>query len=224
MELSSPILLPFLIPAGVVVAFTTLQVTLLTLTGFAPGLEVDADIDLDADADLDADGDLDGASPGWIELLLTPLGVGQVPLSIVAQAFGLAWCVAGLTSSYALTQVAGPPRAAFLLATAPVSLLLAWAATRKVVRLVAPLLRVSGRAESGRDLVGRLGVVTSLRADAEYGEVRVQVNDAPSYVYVRTRGDVLPRGTQIEVVGYDVAAHRPLVAACTPSPSTSQGA
>ncbi|MGE0712792.1 MAG: hypothetical protein AB7N76_34195 [Planctomycetota bacterium] len=260
MVLSSPFLLPYLVPLAIVVLFTALQVALLLIGGISVGLEadadvdldvdvdadvdldvdvdadvdldvdVDADVDLDADVDVDADGDADADldadahSPGIVLLkLLEPLGVGKVPLSVVGQAFGLSFGMAGLASSYALHAQLGELGALQLAITLPISFVAACLLTQRLVRLVLPFLRVSGQAESAQDLVGKRGRVTSLRVDGEFGEVVLTVNGAPSYVFVRSGGEPIDRDAEVVVVAYDRDLQRHVVQLAAPGRAGAPG-
>lgn len=230
----SPTLLWFSVPLVIVLLYTFLQVALLAF-GMTIEFETDADVDIDHDVDVDIDHDVDlhldldvevdhdvdlehgggGHHSFSADLLrfLAPLGVGQVPLSVVAQAWALSWGVSGVAASFGLKAALGGVFLPwFPAATLPLATVGAWFGTQRLTRLVRGLFRVSGQAERMQDLVGRVGRVTSLKVDAEYGEVCLEVNGAPNYVYVKSRGESIERDSNVVVVEYDVDAHRIVVA------------
>ena len=226
MNLWSLELWPYLIPLGLVLSFATMQLLLLLVGGISFDLDADMDVDLDVDVDLDMDVDLDadvdvdadvdagghGGGPGLLVTVLSPLGLGKVPLTILLQAFGLSWGLTGGLTSYALFAQYGQPVPWFLAVTIPASLAGGAIGTKLLVRMLAPLFKVTGKAESHADLIGRLGRVTSLQVDAEYGEVCLETNGTPNYVVVRGQGELSKRGDTVIVVGFDVGAQRPVVA------------
>ena len=125
--------------------------------------------------------------------------------------------------SYAAFRVTGALTPVSLSLTLPLSFLLGCWGTMRIVRLVVPFLRVSGKAESQDDLVGKTGRVTSLRVDADYGEVCLQVNGGSNYVVVRSNGEQIDRGNTVVVVSYDVKKHRAVVAPLASPTPTSHG-
>ncbi len=240
MDIGSMTLLPFLIPLGVVLVFTLLQVSLMALGGISLGLDMDVDVDVDIDHDVDLDvdmdvdhdidmdhdvdhdADLDGHGPGLAHVILSPLGVGRVPMTVIWQAFFLAWGLSGIGLTYVLHALTGANATWFLAVTLPVSLVPAWLITSLIARMVAPLFKTSGKAESVMTLIGKHGTVTSLQVDAEFGEAVLKVNNGPNHVVVRTRGETICKGSEVVVVDVDVSAQRPVVALMSPTP-TSQG-
>jgi membrane protein implicated in regulation of membrane protease activity len=238
MLLGSPLLLPFLIPLGVVLVFTVLQVGLMLLGGISldfdadadvdldldVDMDVDADVDVDVDADVDADTDVGGHAHGILTAILSPLGVGRVPLTVVWQGFFIGWGLTGVALTFLFKTLLGAEPLWLLALTLPGSLVPAWFITRTLVRVVAPLLKISGKAESELSMIGKFGTVTSLTVDGEFGEAVVRINDATNHVVVRSRGELITKGTEVVVVDFDVEAHRPVVAAMEVSiVTTSQG-
>ena len=213
---------------------------LLLLVGVGFDFDGDADLDLDADIDADVDLDLDVDSggiaghadhgvfdidhdhdfdhghdfdhdAGWsFGKLLSPLGVGKIPLSIVWETYFLGFGISGVTLSFLLSKFFAVSFL-FLGATIPLSLVFGWHITKLAAKAVVPLLKTSGIAESERDIVGRIGKVTSLGVDDKWGEVELNVNGSINHMIVVTDGDTLGRGDQVVVTDYDTEKKRPVV-------------
>jgi hypothetical protein len=212
------ICIPFLIALGVVAAMGVLQALLLFVGGIGLDFDGDADLDLDVevdaiDVDLDADVDIDAdVEPGGISLakLLSPIGLGRIPLSIIWYAYSVGFGVSGLVGSYILAHLF-PIAVWFLAATIPFGIVCGWHFTKHSVRFIAPFLRTSGLAEASSEMIGRMGRVTSLQADGEWGEAVFTVNGATNHVIVRTDDEVLNKDTEIIIVDYDKEKKRPVV-------------
>jgi hypothetical protein len=169
------------------------------------------DIDHDHDHDFDHGHDFDHDAAGWsFGKLLSPLGVGKIPLSIVWETYFLGFGISGVTLSFLLSKFFAASFW-FLGATIPLSLVFGWHITKLAAKAVVPLLKTSGVAESERDIVGRIGKVTSLGVDNEWGEVELNVNGSINHMIVVTDGDTLGRGDQVVVTDYDSEKKRPIV-------------
>lgn len=184
---------PFVIAFGVAVTFVVLQLTgLLGLLAGGGDHEGDADHDVDADADheasgdhdADADNDHDGddhdgdqeheQNGGFGKDVLSGLGVGTMPLSIVWQSFTICFGVAGLTANTVYLSRAGALPTSALAISIPVALAFAYAATSLVSKVFGRFAPKPGKTStSRRDLVGRTGVVISSKVNDEFGEVRI---------------------------------------------------
>ena len=68
-----------------------------------------------------------------------------------------------------------------------------------------PLNRIFRPAESygPSNLLGRHCAVSSVQADARYGQASMPTDAAPLLLNIRTDGEVLPKGTRVEIVDYD---------------------
>jgi membrane protein implicated in regulation of membrane protease activity len=217
----------FVAPFGVAM----LYLFVCTLSGVGMGdadadADVDADVDADADADLDADadadvhGDLDGhdadadgdgdadAHDGESEQVpahlaaLAWLGVGRVPLSLVALVLVLTWGAAGF-----LTNAVLRPHTGFAAAriSIPVAVLASLLVTRSLVLLVARFIPLNQNlALRQSDHVGEVG--RALYAiDEKFGLVAVRdergdLKQLPCRV--ASGVEPIPRGAKVKLVAY----------------------
>jgi len=201
MELLSWALAPFLIPIGCVVVMFVIQ-SMMLLCGL--GLDfLDGDFDFELEHDFEADHDY-----SFSERVLSPLGVGHVPLSIVWQTYFLSFGFSGISLSWFLSFL---PTLILLPITIPVALVMGWFTTRSVIRFVAPLLRTSGVALGKLDLIGKHGRVTSLKVDDSFGEAVFEVGGSLNHMIVSCEKDEsFNKGDQVFISGYD-DRQRPLV-------------
>lgn len=224
MDITSLTLLPFTVPIAVVVFMFLLQSLLILFTGI--GLDFDADHDVDLDADIDFDADVssfhvdhdidldhdfehDGFSLGKF---LSPIGVGQIPLSIVGYAYSLSFGVTGIATSFALAQFFALT-GWFLFITIPLSLVAGWHITKQTVKLIFPLLKTSGAADSKRSVIGQTGKITSLKVTKKYGEATFTLNNTINYMVITIddENESLTKGDDVIVTGYDEETKRPIV-------------
>jgi len=206
-DLTSALLYPFTIPIVVVIIMAVLQALLMLVAGidFDLDLDHDADLDIDIDHDVDVDHDIDFS----LARFLSPIGVGQVPLSIIWYAYALSFGISGLAASYALAQylVISPW---FFFATIPLSLVMGWHATKRAVKAVIPLVKTSGVAETQRCLLGRRGIVTSTKVDRTFGEAVFKKSNVEDHIVVIS-DVVIEKDSPIVVVDFDEESGRPIV-------------
>lgn len=208
MTLDAPILIPFLVPIGIVIVMVILQLLLLLVAGigfdfdFDHG-EIDVDVDLDADVDIDSEG-------FSLAKFLNPIGLGYIPLSIIWYTYGLSFGVVGIITTFVLAKF-NPVALWFLAASIPISIFVGWHITKYVVRFIAPLFKTTGVAEDVYDLVGRSGKITSLQADENYGEITISLNGTVNHMIVKTNGETLLRGATVVVTNIDPDSKRPIV-------------
>lgn len=204
MSLDSPVLIPFLVPIGLVVVMVAVQLVLLLVTGLG--------FDFDFDHDHDIDGDLDIVDTDGITLtkFLSPIGVGHVPLSIIWYAYGLSFGVIGIVTTFVLNKFF-PVTWLYLLGSVPIGIILGWHFTKHVIRFIAPLFKTSGNAEDLYDLIGRSARVTSLEANSSFGEIAIQINGAVNHMIVKTNGETLQQGAEVVVTDIDRESKRPIV-------------
>lgn len=207
MSLDAPILIPFLVPIGLVIVMVIMQLLLLLVAGVGFDFDFDHDVDGDIDADFDVDVDGDGFS---LSKFLNPIGVGYIPLSIIWYAYGLSFGVSGIVSTFVLSKFY-PVTWWFLALSVPVGVVLGWHFTKRIVRMIAPLFKTSGSAEDIYDLVGRSARVTSLEANTRFGEVAIQVNGTINHMAVKTSGETLQQGVEVVVTDIDQESKRPIV-------------
>lgn len=201
---------------------------LLVGVGFDFSSDADHDFDLDADADVgigigehadhgvfDVDSGHDGHGHDWdhdwsFGKLLSPLGVGKIPLSIIWETYFLGFGMSGFTVSFILSQFFAASFW-FLLLTIPLGLVSGWHLTKLGAKLIIPLLKTSGVAESQRDIIGRTGKVTSLEVTDKWGEIALNINGSTNHMIVASDTQDLQKGEQVIVVGYDEDLKRPII-------------
>jgi hypothetical protein len=235
MDITSVALIPYLVSITVVLFMFFIQATLLLVAGVGLDFDADHDVDLDADIDVDLDVDVDVDVDVGVDVnhdldihdfdvdhdvdidhdfslgrALSPLGVGQVPLSIVFYAYALSFGIGGIASSFLLSQIFAASLW-FLFLTIPISLVIGWHATKHSVKFVAPLLKTSGAAECKRDIVGREGRITSINADEKFGEAVIMINGASNHVIIQTDNEIIEKHTPIVVIDFDEESKRPIV-------------
>lgn len=166
--------LMFLVPLGLALLY--LGVYSLSGWTFGEGLDhdfdadADADVHLDADVDADADADVhadldhasadgdhdaeaegNGGTPVWLAIL-SLLGVGRIPVSLVLMVLGLTW---GLVGFGANRVIGGERPWAVSLPVAAVSAVVVSNVTAKLVRRYLPLNETY--AVPRHNLLGRTG-------------------------------------------------------------------
>jgi hypothetical protein len=100
----------------------------------------------------------------------------------------------------------------FLGATIPLSLIFGWHVTKRASKLVMPLLKTHGIAERKSDVVGRVGRVTSLTVDEDWGEAVITINGQSNHMIVRAVDDeIIEKDSEIVIVDYDKEKSRPIV-------------
>ncbi len=188
----------FLLPAVAAVFFV-----LLLAVGVMP---VD-DIGFAADVDLDAD------SGGSGHDLLSILGLGRVPLSIVLTTFGLLWGVIGWFAVRTFKAM-WPEPGTFIWPSLAVTLVGAGLITRLAVSLLARILpRTESYGAGTRELVGRLAD-TRYAVSATAGSVQVYdqygtLHEVPARVLPGE--SAIPAGTRVVLWRYDEKASAYLV-------------
>lgn len=173
--------------------------------------DLDADSDLDADADADIDADADGEAHGEANsgeqssfhmLALSWLGVGRVPLSLIAIVLLLTWGASGFVTNALVRPLVGWHAARLSL---PVAAVVSLFVTRAIVLFMARFVPLNETYALHRgQLVGCVG-------EALYG-----INESFGMAMVRDdRGDLhqvtcrvgagidpVPKGTKVTLVAY----------------------
>lgn len=221
---------PFVIAFGVAVTFVALQLTgLLGLLAGGGDHEGDAEHDVDghdgdadadadheagadhesdADHDSDSDTDQEHEHAGHVgKDILTGMGVGTMPLSIVWQSFAVCFAFAGLSvNSVYLSRTGALPTAALAL-SAPVALVFAYVATKLVSKVFGRFAPKAGKTSTSRkDLVGKTGVVISSKVGGEFGEVRIaDATGSVLRIICRTLPgeEAISEGREVVFVEYD---------------------
>ncbi len=218
---------PFTLAAGVGALFSLLQLTgVLGLIAGSGGGDSDADagVDHDVDVDQDVDGDAShdadedhdanhdhahGAhNRGLAVAALAPLGLGQIPLSLIWQTFCLVFAGTGLLLNSHYLAAGGQPPSYTLAWTAPASILAGYFGVAGVAKVLGPLLSSKGQEATSRaQLVGQIGVVISSQVDRAFGEVRIRDKTGHDIRLVCKLADTAKRAPreqeQVVVVDYE---------------------
>jgi hypothetical protein len=163
---------PFTIVLTTTVLFVIVQAS--GVLGMLGGADMDAETEADADADSDADQDV-GAAPSLARALISPLGIGRIPLTLTIEVAGVLFGSAGLALNAPFIASAGGPPLISLAWTVPAGLIAAYGGSALLARLLTPI--VDDRAQAAttrRELIGLAGTVISSRIDRDFGEVRIR--------------------------------------------------
>jgi Protein of unknown function (DUF1449) len=181
--------------------------------------DVDADADADADADVDADAgadadadahDADSHDAGHSSAhaaVLAWLGIGRVPISLIAMVLLLTWGAAGFLTNSMLR-----PRGNWVAArwSIPIALAISLAVTRATVLILARLVPLNQNLALRRgDLVGEVGQAL-YGIDDRFGLVAVRdergdLKQLPCRV--ATGVEPIPRGARVKLVAYRADEH-----------------
>ena len=177
---------PFTIAVGATLLFALVQASglagLLGGHGDADGdADADADVDGDVDANADADGDTDGDGDAddadgesWALKLGASVGMGRLPLTLLAQVFLVVFGVSGLLMNVAFVSAGAVPFWT-LFYSLPGSMLIGLIANATMTRLLAPIVDDKLQAATKRSaLVGSIATVISRQVTEEFGEVRIR--------------------------------------------------
>jgi hypothetical protein len=168
-------------------------------------VDADADGELDADADADADGDGDAHESGQTSahsMALSWLGVGRVPLSLIAVVLLLTWGAAGFVANAIMRPQVDWDAARVSL---PAALIFALFVTRSVVLLMGrfvPLNETYARRRA--ELVGHVGEAL-YGIDERFGLAAVRDDRGDLHqVTCRLAPGLEPiaRGTRVKLVAY----------------------
>ncbi|RMX01477.1 ubiquinone biosynthesis protein UbiH [Allofranklinella schreckenbergeri] len=148
----------------------------------------------------DADG-LDGADAGALAGLLSRLGLGGVPLTVILSLIVLFGWLASYFAVLIALPLLGHPAVHFALGAAvfAAASLAAIALTSLALKPVRALLRKIPQ-EEPKTLLGRVGVVRSASVNAQSGYAAVDDGGAGLVLQIRTHGDELPRGSRVVLI------------------------
>jgi membrane protein implicated in regulation of membrane protease activity len=177
---------PFTIAVGATLLFALVQASgLAGLLGGHGDADADADADADVDGDVDADADADGDADGdgdaddadgesWALKLGASVGMGRLPLTLLAQVFLVVFGVGGLLMNVAFVSAGAIPFWT-LFYSLPGSMLIGLIANATMTRLLAPIVDDKLQAATKRSaLVGSIATVISRQVTEEFGEVRIR--------------------------------------------------
>lgn len=183
-------------PTAVFTAFLVLCVLFWVLV-IVGGLGLDM---FDVDLDLDVSGADESGSA--IMSLLSFVGVGSVPLTVVGTVFAfVAWLLSAITM-YALGQFLDPGLltafAAFVVVT-----LVSLSLSGVIVYPLRALFDSDSGCASGRELVGAVCKITSSTVDASYGRARHDTEASSLVLSVRCEDDNrLSLGDEAVIIDY----------------------
>lgn len=165
-------------------------------------MDIDADIDADVDGDFDVDADADAPSGGILRALMGAIGLGTVPVTIIASFVTLASWLLCFTAIYFLGPVLGTSVFAGL-AVIVVSFILSLPITSIFTHPLKSVFELHTHT-GGKTLVGKLCTVTSGSVTETFGQAEVDDGGAGLIVSIRCDNpDALERGARALLIDYD---------------------
>jgi len=164
--------------------------------------DIDHDMDHDADHDHDHDAEHDiGESAFW--RVLSVLGVGKVPLTIILMTWCFVWGVTGYTLNQLLESVFKTPWL-FVLPSLLVSVVVSVAPTSFVARAVAKIMpKTTTHSTKKTDLIGKEGTAL-YSVDQNSGTIRVMDDYGNLQQYSAfTREKSIPGDSKILIIAWD---------------------
>lgn len=164
----------------------------------------DMDVDADVDGDLDVDADASGSS-FWASVA-SALGLGTVPITIIASVLVLSTWMLSFASTYYLGEILGTGVLVSMAYTL-VSFILSLPITSVVVSPLKGLFQHE-KITAGNTVVGRVCEITSGSVDEGFGQAKLDDGGAGLLLSVRTDSDgELKRGSKALIIGYDDEAN-----------------
>lgn len=180
----------------------------LELLEFDIDLETDfdlnMDVDMDVDAGLDADADVDVEAPGsgFLRAIMAAIGLGTVPVTIIASIVTLASWLLCFTAIYFLGPVLGTSIFAGL-AVVAISFVLSLPITSIFTHPLKSVFKLHTHT-GGHTLVGKLCMVTSGSVTDSFGQAEVDDGGAGLIVSIRCDNpEALARGSRALLIDYD---------------------
>lgn len=216
-------------------------------------IDADADVDADADTDADFDGDADAdadtdlnadagdglshhvhierdasieqgsaeVSPLWS--LLSFLGIGRVPVSIVLMVLLLAWGAVGFLANQVIRQYVAEPWHVALVSlplAALISLMVTGATSNTINRFMPLNLTLAKRKH---ELLGSIGEVV-LPVNGKFGMINVREASGDLHQVgcrLENGNETLPKGSHVKLVAYSAKESMFYVVPCVPSESAA---
>jgi hypothetical protein len=201
----------FLLPFGLALVYVLLMATgaVVAEGGHDFGLDHDQDVGLDHDIDHDAHMDAHAPEgPGFVGHMLTLLGVGRVPLSLIATCFCFVWGFSGWASNEVFRSFMPAP-ALYVWISIAIALFMSLLFTRFLVFGMTKILPLDENyAVSDVQLVGRRAkvrfTITPVSGTAQLNDQYGTLHEVPC----RLKSDEqeiksLPPGTPIILLDYD---------------------
>jgi hypothetical protein len=180
-------------------------------------LDLDFDIDMDGDVDfeVDVDADVDGeviGGPGLVVTLLGALGLGTVPVTIIASFWVLLSWMLSFSSVYYLAPMLGGLSAIVAIALAVGSFVAAIPLNIVIMQPFIQLFRAPEQTRGGQALIGKMCVVTTGTVSETFGQAKAKDGGAGLVLSVRCDGgNRLKRGSKALVIDYDEERHAYIV-------------
>jgi hypothetical protein len=163
-------------------------------------LDVDADVDADVDGDMDIDADTSGGS-FWVSVA-SALGLGTVPITIIASVLVLSTWILSFVSTYYLGPIIGTGIVVSVGYTLA-SFILSLPITSLVVSPLKDLFRHEA-ITAGHSVIGQVCDITSGRVDEHFGQAKLDDGAAGLLLSVRSDSDEeLSRGSKALIIGYN---------------------
>jgi hypothetical protein len=175
----------------------------LDLLEFDLDFDLDGDVDFEVDVDVDADAEMIGG-PGLIEAMLGALGLGTVPVTIIASFWILLSWMISFSAVYYLAPMIGGLSAIVAIAFAVGSFAAATPLNILIMQPFIQLFRAPEQTRGGDSLVGSMCVVTTGSVTETFGQAKVRDGGAGLVLSVRSDGgNRLKRGSKALVIDYD---------------------
>lgn len=209
-----PFVLPFIAGMGYVLLLATGAVS----AGHDTDMDVDHNVDVDvhADADLDHDTDLGAEhdtgvhhdtdhTAGVLTKLLSLVGVGKTPLSIVFTSFCFVWGFTGYVANLVLEPILRFPQIYFWLSFAS-AVIISLFCTSFIARIVGRIMpSTESYGISQESLVGSSGTAV-LGISDQFGRVQVRDENGDLHeisCFTESGNEVIPKGTEVMVIRRD---------------------
>ncbi len=166
-------------------------------------VDVDIDFDADVDADIDADADVDaGSHGGFLHAMMAAIGLGRVPVTIIASILTLVSWFLCFAAVYYLGPIFGT--GVFVgLGVVVGSVIVGLPITSIFTHPLKGLFEIHTKT-GGHSLVGKLCKVTSGRVTESFGRGEVDDGGAGLLVSIRCETEgALTRGSRALLIEYD---------------------
>lgn len=193
---------PFLVALLIAVLLFTVEILFGGLSDF--GIDLDADLDFDIDLDVDTDFEFDTPH------ILSWLGMGKIPISVLLEMCFFFFGAIGLMIMSIAYSILGPTLAAgALLVAFPVAIFGTMYITHSLAGTIARLIpQHSTTTKKAVEFRGSVGVTMS-KVETDFGQVSV----GGALLNARTSEGTIARGTEVVLVEYNSGGHYYIVEA-----------
>lgn len=170
---------------------------LIIMVGAMDMISLESELDFGVDMDVETEG-LD-----FGDFLLEHFNARYVPLSILLSVFALSfWVISMYANWYIHQNQSGLLGLVIFAGNLVISSHIAKFATLPLV----PLFKsIKEQISSKLVLIGKQAIVTSSKADAEFGQAQVRLDGPEITLNVRTEGEELLRGTEVVILQHEQA-------------------